>query len=105
MTVNKKAEDKSVKVYIDIKSITGGYKEQTGEDNTSDDTYKTVNIEIKVGDKSKFTDSNVDKNSTYNKDIEIKGKAGVEVKLIITDKNGNNWTRTATIEDSSISFK
>ena len=105
LTVNKKAEDKSVKVYIDIKSITGGYKEQTGENNTLDDISKTVNIEIKVGDKSKFTDSNVDKNSTYNKDIEIKGKAGVEVKLIVTDKNGNNWTRTATIENSTISFK
>ena len=103
ITVNKVAESKDLKVYIDVKSITGGYDKDS---ETSEDVAKIVNIEIKVGDVTKYTDSNVDKNKN-DKEASVSGKEGQEVKVIITDNKGGSWTRSQTISSTtgnSISF-
>ncbi len=106
ITVNQVAEDKTVNATIDVKAITGGYEENSeGEDESN--VVKTVNIEIKVGDNTVYTDSNVDKNTT-NKSASISGRGSQRVTLTITDSNGGNWTRTQTVNfdsASSISFK
>ena len=104
ITVNKVAESKDLKVYIDVESITDGYDKDS---ETSEDVAKIVNIEIKVGDVTKYTDSNVDKNNS-NKEASISAKEGQEVKVIITDSKGGSWTRSQTISSTtgnSISFK
>ena len=103
ITVNKVAESKDLKVYIDVKSITGGYDKDS---ETSEDVAKIVNIEIKVGDVTKYTNSNVDKNKN-DKEASVSGKEGQEVKVIITDNKGGSWTQSQTISSTtgnSISF-
>lgn len=105
ITVNQVAEDKTANVTIDVRAITGGYEEDSeGEDGNN--VAKTVNIEIKVGDNTVYTDSNIDKNTT-NKSASISGRGSVRVTLTITDNNGGNWTRTQTVNfdnTSSLSF-
>ena len=106
ITVNQVAEDKTVNATIDVKAITGGYEENS-EGEEGNNVTKTVNIEIKVGDNTVYTDSNVDKNTT-NKSASISGRGSQRVTLTITDSNGGNWTRTQTVNfdsASSISFK
>ena len=101
ITVNQVAEDKTVSATIDVKKITGGYEENSeGEDGNN--VAKTVNIEIKVGDNTVYTDSNVDKNTT-SKSANISGRGSVRVTLTITDSNGGNWTRTQTVNFDSVS--
>ena len=107
LTVNKVTEDKKANVTINVQKITGGYK-QSSEDNetTTDNVAKTVSIEIKVNDSTVYTDSGVDKNTT-SKTTEISGRGSVKVTLIMTDKNGGNWTRTQTVNldnTSSVNF-
>ena len=105
LTVNQVAEDKKASVTINVKSITGGYKESSEEDEETTGV-KNVKIELKVNDSTVYTDSGVDKNAT-NKTTEITGKGSVKVTLIITDTNGGNWTRTQTVNldnTSSVSF-
>ena len=103
ITVNKVAESKDLKVYIDVESITDGYDKDS---ETSEDVAKIVNIEIKVGDVTKYTNSNVDKNKN-DKEASVSGKEGQEVKVIITDNKGGSWTQSQTISSTtgnSISF-
>ena len=109
ITVNKLEETKSATVTINVKSITGGYKEtssseeeenSTDKNSTStqetDNEAKTVDIKVQVNGVDVYTDSNVDKNTT-SKTATIQGKGTATVKLIITDSKGGNWTRTETI--------
>ena len=109
ITVNKLEETKSATVTINVKSITGGYKEtssseeegnSTDKNSTStqetDNEAKTVDIKVQVNGVDVYTDSNVDKNTT-SKTATIQGKGTAEVKLIITDSKGGKWTRTETI--------
>ena len=105
LTVNQVVEDKKASVTINVKSITGGYKENSEEDEETT-AVKNVKIELKVDDSTVYTDSGVDKNLT-NKTTEITGRGSVKVTLIITDTNGGNWTRTQTVNldnTSSVSF-
>ncbi len=105
LTVNQVVEDKKATVTIDVKSITGGYKESSEEDEETT-VVKNVKIELKVDDSTVYTDSGVDKNTT-TKTTEITGRGSVKVTLIITDTNGGNWTRTQTVNldnTSSVSF-
>ena len=105
LTVNKVAEDKKASVTINVKSITGGYEENSeGAEGTT--VVKNVKIELRVDDSTVYTDSGVDKNTT-NKTTEISGKGSVRLTLVITDTNGGNWTRTQTINldnTSTVSF-
>ncbi len=106
ITVNKVAETKNVTATINVKAITG-YTEPTEDDNTTGTTTNNrVNIEIKVGGETVYTDSNVDK-STTNKTATIQGKGTATVQLTITDSNGGNWSRTQTVNfnnTTTISF-
>ena len=101
ITVNKITEAKNVKLTINVKSITG-YKEPTTNDiNTTTETKTDVaNIEIKVDDKTVYTDSNVDK-STTNKTATVQIKGTQSVQIIITDKNGGSWSRSQNINSNT----
>ncbi len=107
ITVNNYEESKTISVSINVKSITGGYTEEIESTNSTGSTIaKTVNITLKSGNTTLYSDSGVDKNTT-NKSATINGKGSMDLTLIITDSNGGSWTRTKTVNfnnDSSISF-
>lgn len=86
ITVNKVAETKNATVSMNLKNITGGYKED------DENVAKTVNIEIRVNNEIKYTDSNIDKNKTIS--AQISGKGTVDILVTITDSNGGSWTRS-----------
>ena len=101
LTVNKVAETKTANITINVKSITGGYTEDTTSDEEENQTQtpkvdKTVKIVVTVDGTEVYTDSNVDKNTT-NKQTSISGKGTVTVKVTITDNSGGSWTRTQSI--------
>ena len=101
LTVNKVAETKTANITINVKSITGGYTENTASDEEENQTQttkidKTVKIVVTVDGTEVYTDSNVDKNTT-NKQTSISGKGTVTVKVTITDNSGGSWTRTQSI--------
>ncbi len=115
ITVNSFEEAKTMTVNIDVKTITGGYTEQTTTNTTTNNTNntaqtttipKTVSIVLKSGKTTLYSDSGVDKN-TKNKSATINGKGSMDLSLTITDSNGGSWTRTKTVNfnnDTSISF-
>ena len=87
MTVNKVAETKTVTVNINVKNITGGYTETTGDEgnnNTSGtNVSRTVNIKV-----NSETRTGISKNET-NYSLQISGKDGeaTSVTVTITDPN------------------
>ncbi len=89
LTVNKKEETKKATVTINVKSITGGYKEEKPTENKTDETSsnieKTVQVELKVNNTVFYADSKADKNKTIN-NIEISGKGMATVQLKIGQK-------------------
>ena len=109
ITVNSYEESKTITVDINVKAITGGYTESTGEesDSTTNNTIaKTVSITLKSGNTTLYSDSGVDKNTT-SKSTTISGKGSMDLTLTITDSNGGSWTRTKTVNfnsNTSISF-
>ena len=112
ITVNSYEEAKTMTVNINVKSITGGYTESTGdvedENSTTNTTAvaKTVSITLKEGNTTLYSDSGVDKNTT-NKSTTISGRGTKDLTLTITDSNGGSWTRTKTVNfnnQSEISF-
>ncbi len=86
ITVNRVVESKNATVSMNLKNITGGYKED------DENIAKTVKIEIRVNNEVKYTDSNIDKNTT--KSAQISGKGTVDILVTITDSNGESWTRS-----------
>jgi len=112
ITVNSFEASKTISVSIDVKSITGGYTENSSVTNSAnstsnDNVVKTVSIEITSGGKTLWSDSGVDKNTT-NKSASITGKGSMDVTLTIKDSNGMNKVRTQTVNfgsDTAISFK
>ena len=82
ITVNKLAETKSANLIINVKSITGGYKEETNQ-NTTETVTKTAKLTVKVGE-DKVYEKDVDLNST-NIPVTISGKGTVTVKVYIDD--------------------
>ena len=107
ITVNSYEESKTMTVNINVKSITGGYTEESSGANATGNTVaKTVSITLKSGNTTLYSDSGVDKNTT-NKSTTISGKGSMDLTLTITDSNGGSWTRTKTVNfnnDSSVSF-
>ena len=109
ITINSYEASKSMTVNINVKSITGGYTENSENTESQSDTSsvaKTVSITLKAGGTTVYSDSGVDKNST-NKSTSINGKGSTDLTLTITDSNGGSWTRTKTVNfnnDSSVSF-
>ena len=105
ITVNTFEASKSMPISIDVKSITGGYEENTNsvEENK---IVKTVSITITSGGKTLWSDSGVDKN-IKDKKASITGKGSMDLTLTITDSNGMSKVRTKNVNfssDSSISF-
>ena len=76
LTVNKVAENKNLKVTIDVKAITGGYDTEDEEVES-----KTVNINV-----NNETRTGIDKNNA-NYSVELSGKEGEskEITVTITD--------------------
>ena len=108
ITVNSFEASKTMNVSINVKSITGGYKDSSNSDNEteSNDVAKTVSITLKSGNTTLYSDSGVDKNTT-NKTTTINGKGSMDLTLTITDSNGGSWTRTKSVNfssDTSVSF-
>ena len=112
ITVNSYEESKSMTVNMNIKSITGYTEQQSSTENNESSssstttTPKTVNITLKAGNTTVYSDSGVDKNTT-NKSTTINGKGSENLTLTITDSNGGSWTRTKTVNfnnDTSVSF-
>ncbi len=84
ITVNKIEQLKTGKVKIDLKSLTGGYSETTG--NTITTTKKTVDVEVRVGDDSVFKGTK-SKNDTF--EVEVSGIGTITVKVYIDGVLGN----------------
>ena len=96
ITVNKLVETKTATVTIDVKALTGGYSTA----NEEIDTSKTVNIELKYGDRTE-TRSGIDKNKQSQ--ITISGKSGEtkDVQLTIKDSTGTIYSSSKTIKFGS----
>ena len=99
ITVNKIIENKTATITVDLKSITGGYKDkEEGSTNTTStqDVVKTATVIIKVNGEVKEQASNVDKNKTVKKDVS--GTGSVQVEVEITDTKGGKWIKTHTLD-------
>ena len=90
LTVNKVAETKTVTVNINVKNITGGYTETTGDEdkennNTSGTTNVSKTVNIKVNSETR---TGISKNET-NYSLQISGKEGEasSITVTITDPN------------------
>ena len=90
LTVNKVAETKTVTVNINVKNITGGYTETTGDgdkenNNTSGTTNVSKTVNIKVNSETR---TGISKNET-NYSLQISGKEGEasSITVTITDPN------------------
>ena len=79
LTVNKITERKSATIYVNLKSLTGGYSET---DNTIEDNKKKVSLEVIAGDDTIYN-STIDKNSTKVNAGKATGKGIVTVKVKI----------------------
>ena len=101
LTVNKIAEEKRAKIYVNVKSITGGYTEPvtttTNNENDVDNTNstsqsvktekeidRTANIKVTVNDE-KIYDAEVYKNITDLRVGEAVGTGTVTIKLFVDD--------------------
>ena len=94
ITVNKIIENKTATITIDLKSITGGYKEPT-DTNTVGEVKKTAKVVIKVDGKSVSEDPSVDKNKTIKQ--QVTGTGSVLIEIEITDEKGTT-KRTHTLD-------
>ena len=98
ITVNKIAEEKTAKITVDLKSITGGYKEPQQNTNSieAEEIIKTASVIIKVDGEVKRQESNVDKNKTITESITGTGKVTISVE--ISDSKGGKWIKTYTLD-------
>ena len=111
LTVNKVAETKNLEVNISVRAITGGYRENSGDDenetgNTSDkNVSRTVNIKV-----NNETRTGISKNEE-NYTIRLSGKDGeaTSITVTITDPNeGVVYESTQQVtfgSQDSITFK
>ena len=82
-----------VTISIDVKAITGGYEEETGN-TTSSNIAKTVDITITVGGTTAFQQSGVDKNRTIT--AKVSGKGSKEVIVELKNSRGESYKRSTT---------
>lgn len=102
LTVNKIEEIKTGTVKINLKSITGGYKETTGNNTVNNEDSKTVEVEVKVGDDSVFKGEK-SKNDTF--DVEVSGIGTITVKVYIDGVLGNRQKQFNLNSDTQITFE
>ena len=102
ITVNKIVEEKTAKIVVDLKSITGGYSEKDNDTNTNTTTVtdiaKTASVTIKVDGKIRSQDSGVDKNKTV--ELEVTGTTTASIEVEITDSKNGKWIKTHTLDFS-----
>lgn len=91
ITVNKISETKTANFIINVKSITGGYDEESG--NSTGSTSRKVDIVIKVDGNTAFSQPGVDMN-TATVEADVSGKGSKTVEVILTDENGKKYTRS-----------
>ena len=99
ITVNKIIEEKTATITVDLKAITGGYKdkdESSTNTTSAQEVAKTATIIIKVNGTVKRQESNVDKNRTIKEDI--RGTGSVQIEVEITDPKGGKWIKTHTLD-------
>lgn len=93
ITVNKVSEAKEATFTIDVKAITGGYKEEEGN-STSSNVAKTVDIIITVDGSEAFRQTGVDKNSKIT--AKVSGKGSKKVEVTLKNSHGDNYGRSTT---------
>ena len=105
LTVNKVAETKSLTVNINVKAITGGYKES---ENTTSESKESPNVNITVNSERR---TGISKNES-NYSVSLSGKDGesTEVKVTITDAGTGEELYSSTQNvtfgsQTSVSFK
>ena len=91
ITVNKISETKTANFIINVKTITGGYDEESG--NSTGSTSRKVDIVIKVDGNTAFSQPGVDMN-TATVEADVSGKGSKTVEVILTDENGKEYTRS-----------
>lgn len=102
LTVNKIQQIKTGKVRINLKSITGGYKEPVGNTTTSTEESKTVEVEVKVGEDSVYKGEK-SKNDTF--DVEVSGIGTITVKVYIDGVLGNRQKQFNLNSETQITFE
>ena len=75
ITVNKIAEEKRAKIYVNVKSITGGYKEPANNTNNTNNTNTTNSTN------SENTTNNIANNTNTNTEKEIDRTAKIKVTV------------------------
>ena len=83
LTVNKIEEIKSAKIYVNLKSITGGYTETVNEE--IDESDRNVKLRVEAAGDRIFNSNEVDKNKTKVEAGEATGKGIITVKVFIND--------------------
>ncbi len=103
ITVNKIEQIKTGKVQINLKSITGGYKEPVGNTVTSTSSEsKTVDVEVKVGEDRVFKGTK-SKNDTF--EVEVSGIGTITVKVYIDGVLGNRQKQFNLNSSNQIVFE
>lgn len=92
ITVNKASQPKEATFIIDVEKITGGYKEETGN-NVGGSKSKTVDIIITVNGKEAYKQYGVDKNKTDHT-ARVSGKGSQTVVVTLKDDKGENSRST-----------
>ena len=110
ITVNKIAEEKSVPIYVNVKSITGGYTQSTNTtddesslQNNNNESESTVHVKVTVNDEIVCDEKKVDKNVTNLSAGKAVGTGSVTIKLFIDDVRKEQKTIDLT-ETTSCKF-
>ena len=82
ITVNQIIETKSANIYVNVKSLTGGYTENANVEIKDED--KEVQLKVTSGEDTIFNEK-VDKNKTKVSTRQATGKGTVTVKVFIDD--------------------
>ena len=86
ITVNKLAEKKSATIYVNVKSITGGYSTEKNNEDSTDLIKKTVKLRVEANGETIFNQE-VDKNNANinTGDGKVIGTGSVTIKVFIDD--------------------
>ena len=114
ITVNKLVEKKSATIYVNMKSITGGYEEKTNENNDDNNTTtskpssikKTAKLRIEANGETIYN-KDVDKNETkFNTgNNKVTGTGVVTVKVYIDDVKEKEADLDLNTIDGSYTFE
>lgn len=86
ITVNKLAEKKSATIYVNVKSITGGYSTEKNNEDSTNSIKKTVKLRVEANGETIFNQE-VDKNNANinTGDGKVIGTGPVTIKVFIDD--------------------